>query len=95
MDPQLEEIASILVRHGLRAWVDTGTLLGLVRDGRLIPHDGDIDLVVTDPDLVGRAEELQDVACACPMCNTISAATPIRSEVRIRLGAVEPAAAPA
>lgn len=53
------------------------------------------DLVVTDPGLLARAEELQDVACACPMCNTISAATPIRSEVRIRLGSIEPAAAPA
>jgi hypothetical protein len=29
-------------------WVAYGTLLGLVREGRLLPHDNDIDLAVID-----------------------------------------------
>lgn len=31
-------------------WLDFGALLGIYRDGDLIPHDNDLDLVVLDPD---------------------------------------------
>lgn len=31
---------------GATAWVTYGTLLGLVREGRLLPHDNDIDIAV-------------------------------------------------
>jgi hypothetical protein len=35
-----------LAEAGATAWVTYGTLLGLVREGRLLPHDDDIDLAV-------------------------------------------------
>jgi hypothetical protein len=35
-----------LAEAGAVAWVTYGTLLGLVREGRLLPHDNDIDIAV-------------------------------------------------
>lgn len=40
----LRDIKEILDRAGVRYWLDTGTLLGAVRDGKFIPWDNDIDL---------------------------------------------------
>lgn len=45
----LEEVVGALREVGVDAIVAEGTLLGLVRDGRLIPHDTDLDLYVVDP----------------------------------------------
>lgn len=41
---QLEEITSILESSGLEYWLDSGTLLGLVRESKLLPRDPDIDI---------------------------------------------------
>ncbi len=35
-----------LAEAGATAWVTYGTLLGLVREGRLLPHDHDVDIAV-------------------------------------------------
>ncbi len=40
----LREIKEIFDRHGIEFWLDCGTLLGIVRNGHLIPWDNDIDL---------------------------------------------------
>lgn len=40
----LKEIKKVLDKHGIRYWLDTGTLLGAVRDGKIIEWDDDIDL---------------------------------------------------
>jgi len=34
----------LLQTLGIHYWIDAGTLLGLYRDGQLIPHDSDIDV---------------------------------------------------
>jgi len=40
----LREIKKILDKIEIRYWLDHGTLLGVVRDGKLIPWDTDIDI---------------------------------------------------
>ena len=40
----LREIKDILDRNGVEFWLDSGTLLGAVRDGKIIEWDWDIDL---------------------------------------------------
>lgn len=47
----LFHVAGILERLGLSWWLDQGTLLGLVRDGALLPWDSDIDLGVWSSDI--------------------------------------------
>lgn len=42
----LSAVSAQLLRQEIPAFVSDGTLLGLVRDGRLIPHDNDLDFVV-------------------------------------------------
>jgi len=52
--------AEALTEAGAQWWVAYGTLLGLVREGRLLPHDNDIDLAVllgADPRRIAEAME--------------------------------------
>lgn len=42
----IRELLRIAQNTGVRAWVSHGTLLGLVRQGRLLRHDKDIDFCV-------------------------------------------------
>lgn len=46
MHPQLAEITQILKEDDVTFWADSGTLLGLVREGDVMDHDKDIDLSV-------------------------------------------------
>jgi len=40
----LGDVKQILDDAGVKYWLDYGTLLGAVRDGKFIPWDNDIDL---------------------------------------------------
>ncbi len=42
--------AGLLAAHGVRAWADTGTLLGLLREGDVLRHDGDLDFSLYESD---------------------------------------------
>jgi hypothetical protein len=44
-------LAPSLDDAGIRWWIDYGTLLGFVREGRMIPYDSDIDLGVMADDM--------------------------------------------
>lgn len=47
---QLAWISDLLAKTGIRFWVDSGTLLGLVREGKLMEGDPDIDLGIWSED---------------------------------------------
>src|SRR5436305_1740174 len=52
--------SGLLARHGIAHWLDWGTLLGVVREGQLIPWDGDADFGILQRDedaVLALAEE--------------------------------------
>ena len=51
MDKQLQEILSYFHQHEIAYWLDSGTLLGLMRDGRLLESDRDLDIGIWDTEL--------------------------------------------
>lgn len=50
MENLLIDIASEMNKHDIPYWVDFGTLLGLVRDGGVIPWDNDVDICILKED---------------------------------------------
>lgn len=46
MKSMLASTVNILEQAGVRYWIDDGTLLGIVRDGDIIPWDDDVDIGV-------------------------------------------------
>ena len=44
----LQEVKAVFDKFDIRYWLDLGTLLGAVRDGKIIPWDDDIDFGVMD-----------------------------------------------
>lgn len=46
----LREVKEIFDKHGVKFWLESGTLLGAVRNGRIIEWDDDVDLAATDND---------------------------------------------
>lgn len=51
---------------------------------RVVRVISNIEIVTENPELLERAHELEEIACRCPMCNSISAEKEVR--VNIRLG---------
>lgn len=47
----LKDVSIMLEKAGVEHWVDGGTALGIFRDGHLIEHDHDIDIVMRHSDL--------------------------------------------
>ena len=46
LDKQLVEITDVLNKHDIFYWIDSGTLLGLIRDKKLLVGDMDIDISI-------------------------------------------------
>jgi len=42
----LKDCTKVFNEHGVKSWLQFGTLLGAIRDGCLIPHDKDVDVGV-------------------------------------------------
>jgi len=46
----LNDITDILDEHNVKYWLDFGTLLGVVRENRILPWDDDIDISIFEED---------------------------------------------
>jgi len=60
----LKQIKTILDRHSITYWLDTGTLLGAVREKRFLPWDYDVDLgawFADAPKIVALSNEFQNL----------------------------------
>jgi len=49
-EKMLEDVTRILEKHSVRYWLDFGTLLGIVREGRILPWDDDMDISIFEED---------------------------------------------
>jgi len=47
----LQQVKEVLGEHGIEFWLDCGTLLGAVRDGKFIPWEHDLDFGMWQADL--------------------------------------------
>lgn len=64
LEASLAEVHEVFTRHGIRFWLRDGTALGVVRDGRIIAHDDDVDLGIWPeelPALEDALRELEDI----------------------------------
>ncbi len=52
---EIREVADLLDSQGLRCFLNSGTLLGIVREGGFLPHDDDVDLAVLLGEVSDRA----------------------------------------
>lgn len=57
----LREIKNILDNANVRYWLDHGSLLGAVRDGRFILWDNDIDLSIMSAEIDKIVEEIPEI----------------------------------
>jgi len=46
----LHDVTTVLEKHNVRYWIDFGTLLGIVREGRILPWDYDMDISIFEED---------------------------------------------
>jgi len=58
----LKEVSAIIKAHGLTSFLDTGTLLGAIRDKKFIPWDSDVDISLLDTDY--NSEKILEVVQA-------------------------------
>lgn len=66
IEQQLWQVLAELAAGGVRAFAHAGTLLGLVRENRLLPFDKDLDLALTVDELASAHEIMLAHGWQCP-----------------------------
>jgi len=59
---KLVYITNLLEKYNIEYWIDSGTLLGIMRDGKLLPNDKDIDISIWEEGLSKIDPFLKEVA---------------------------------
>jgi len=47
----LQKVTDLLEEHKITYWLESGTLLGIIRENRLLPWDNDLDLSIKEEDV--------------------------------------------
>ena len=61
---QFSCLIALLNKYEIPYWVDSGTLLGIMRDGKILEHDKDIDICLwtrDEPKLIKALDEFRDL----------------------------------
>lgn len=58
----LEDVCTVLEKNNVEFWLESGTLLGIVRESRLLPWDNDIDIAVKEEYLDKLLESLSEIS---------------------------------
>ena len=59
---QLRELVRVFEQHNISYWLDSGTLLGVIREGRMLPSDHDIDISIWQQSSVNLKTLLRTLA---------------------------------
>ncbi len=58
----LEDVSDILEKNNIEFWLESGTLLGIVREGRLLPWDNDVDISIKEEYLDKLLSSLSEIS---------------------------------
>ncbi len=58
----LQDVSTVLEKNNIEFWLDSGTLLGIVRENRLLPWDNDVDLSIKEEYLDQLLSSLSDIS---------------------------------
>ena len=58
----ITDVTDIMDKHGVKYWLDFGTLLGIVRENRILPWDDDMDISIFPEDIeIMQTKVLPDI----------------------------------
>ncbi|WP_328820728.1 LicD family protein [Permianibacter fluminis] len=76
----LAKVSQLLRDMQITSWLDSGTLLGIVRENRLLPWDNDVDISVTSADaarLIQQLDSLEKAGFVVEVCYTKESPEPL------------------